>query len=113
MVKLIDTYAPMLTEKQREVLELYYFEDLSLAEIAQNSGISRQGVHDAIKRGECSILELENQLGVVQRNTIIGAMCAQITQDIENIRSLNQSANRDAINESITRIESAVQEINR
>lgn len=47
---LLDFYGEMLTAKQREAVELYYFEDLSLAEIADNQGISRQGVRDAIKR---------------------------------------------------------------
>ena len=46
---LLDFYGEMLTEKQREAVELYYFEDLSLAEIADNQGISRQGVRDALK----------------------------------------------------------------
>ena len=49
---LLDFYGDMLTDKQRDVVELYYNEDLSLAEIAAHSGITRQGVRDSIKRAE-------------------------------------------------------------
>ena len=50
---LLDFYGDMLTDKQRDVVELYYNEDLSLAEIAAHSGITRQGVRDSIKRASC------------------------------------------------------------
>ena len=49
--ELLDYYGPVLTEKQRAILIEYYDQDLSLAEIAENYGITRQGVRDAIKHG--------------------------------------------------------------
>ena len=49
---LLDFYGDMLTAKQRDFINLYYNDDLSLAEIAENEGITRQGVRDAIKRAE-------------------------------------------------------------
>ncbi|MBQ6058765.1 MAG: YlxM family DNA-binding protein [Clostridia bacterium] len=64
---LLDYYGGMLTDKQREVVDLYYNEDLSLAEIAEHAGITRQGVRDSIKRGEEQILEMEEKLGLVAR----------------------------------------------
>ena len=64
---LLDFYGEMLTPKQREFLDFYYNEDLSLAEIAANVGITRQGVRDAIKRAECQLLEMEQRLGLVER----------------------------------------------
>lgn len=57
-----DFYGPMLTEKQREVIDLYYNQDLSLSEIAEHEGITRQGVRDSIKRGEVFLFELEDKL---------------------------------------------------
>ena len=63
---LLDIYGGMLTDKQREMIELYYNDDLSLSEIADNCGISRQGVRDAIKRGEESLDELEEKVGVTR-----------------------------------------------
>ncbi len=64
MSDLLDIYGELLTEKQRDMLELYYNDDLSLAEIAEHYGISRQGVHDSIKRGEESLNEYERVLGL-------------------------------------------------
>ena len=55
---LLDFYGEMLTQKQREVIEYYYNDDLSLAEIADNEGITRQGVRDSIKRAEAQLLEM-------------------------------------------------------
>ena len=63
IIMLLDLYGEVLTEKQRDVIELYYNEDLSLAEIAQNLGITRQGVRDSIKRGEAVLLDMEAKLG--------------------------------------------------
>ena len=60
---LLDFYGSMLTEKQRIMIEYYYNDDLSLAEIADNEGITRQGVRDSIKRAEGQLLELEERLG--------------------------------------------------
>ena len=64
---LYDFYGEMLTEKQCEVIELYYNADLSLAEIAEHSGITRQGVRDSIKRAENQLLEFEEKLGLLAR----------------------------------------------
>lgn len=68
---LLDFYGDALTEKQREVMEQYYNDDLSLSEIAENFGITRQGVRDAIKRGESTVLELEEKIGFARRYRVI------------------------------------------
>ncbi len=59
---LFDFYGDMLSEKQRQVVALYYEEDLSLAEIAENQHITRQGVRDSLKRAEAQMLEMEERL---------------------------------------------------
>ena len=64
---LFDFDGDMLTDKQRDVVELYYNDDLSLAEIAENEGITRQGVRDSIKRAESQLLEMEERLGLARR----------------------------------------------
>lgn len=64
---LLDFYGEMLTEKQKEVVSLYYNEDLSLAEIAQIAQITRQGVRDSIKRGEATLIEMEERLGLAKK----------------------------------------------
>ena len=68
---LLDYYGQMLTEKQLEVAQLYYNEDLSLAEIAQFANITRQGVRDSIKRAEATLLEMEERMGLARSSGII------------------------------------------
>ena len=64
---LLDFYGQLLTEKQRECYDLHYNEDLSLSEIAEQSGISRQGVWDNIRRADAALRELEEKTGLVGR----------------------------------------------
>ncbi|MCB8813952.1 putative DNA-binding protein [Desulfosporosinus shakirovi] len=64
---LVDFYGPLLTEKQRNVWDLHYQQDLSLTEIAEVEHISRQAIHDLLKRTERILDEYEDKLGLVQR----------------------------------------------
>ena len=67
MTMLYDFYGELLTERQKEFFDLYYNEDLSLSEIAENSGISRQGVRDVIVRAEGIMQEVEDKTGLIRR----------------------------------------------
>jgi predicted DNA-binding protein YlxM (UPF0122 family) len=60
-------YGKLLTEKQYDVLNDYYNNDLSLSEIAENSDISRQAVRDLIKKGETKLFEYEKLLGIMEK----------------------------------------------
>lgn len=60
-------YGGLLTDKQRQVLALHCEEDLSLAEIAQEAGISRQGVHDMLTRAAQRLFDMEEKLGMAAR----------------------------------------------
>ena len=64
---LLDVYGAFLNEKQRELCEYYYNDDLSLAEIAENVGITRQGVRDLIKRAEQTLVSLEEKCRYCER----------------------------------------------
>ena len=66
---LLAFYGSLLTEKQQQVLRLYCEEDYSLAEIAAEAGISRQGVHDQLTRASHRLFELEEKLGIAARFT--------------------------------------------
>ena len=66
-VMLLDCYGDLLTEHQRSVMELYYCEDLSLAEIGEPMGITRQAVRSLIKRTESILENYEDKLGFAQR----------------------------------------------
>ncbi len=86
---LLDFYGPVLTEKQRVILTEYYDEDLSLAEIAENLGITRQGVRDAIKHGEASLDELEAKLGNARRHAQMQADLDRLHELVTEVRCLN------------------------
>ena len=64
---LLDFYGELLTDKQRECFDLHYNEDLSLSEIADQLGISRQGVWDNIRRAESAMKEIEEKTGLIRR----------------------------------------------
>lgn len=97
---LLDFYGEMLTEKQREVVEFYYNEDLSLAEIAQHSGITRQGVRDSIKRAECQLTDCEEKLGLMHRFHQIQAGLGEIIAYATEIQEENS---RLAFSEEVQR----------
>ncbi|MDR3050260.1 MAG: YlxM family DNA-binding protein [Oscillospiraceae bacterium] len=65
---LLDFYGPLLTPRQQTLLRLYCGEDLSLGEIAAQEGISRQAVHDAVRRGQAQLLAYEARLGLLARH---------------------------------------------
>jgi predicted DNA-binding protein YlxM (UPF0122 family) len=86
---LLDYYGSVLTEKQRKVVACYYNDDLSLSEIAQNEGITRQGVRDAIKRGEAQLRDMEKDLGLLKKSRERMAAYARVRQYAEHVRDYN------------------------
>lgn len=65
--RLLDFYGEILSDRKRDVMELYYNDDLSLAEIAEDIGISRQGVRELIKKADSELLFYEEKLGLAGR----------------------------------------------
>ena len=65
---LMDFYKPLLTEKQRNIMELYFDDDLSLAEIAELTSTSRQAIHDLIKRCYKQLLSYESKVNLLQKS---------------------------------------------
>lgn len=83
---LFDFYAPLLKGKQREYLELYYLDDLSLSEIAEMHEVSRQAVYDHIKRAEKQLFEYEEKLNLTLRHEQRTTLLQQVTTLIEEAR---------------------------
>ena len=77
---LLDFYGEVLTQKQREMLRQYYNDDLSLSEIGENFGITRQGARDAIKHGETTLKELEEKVGFAARYRRVQQKLEQLEQ---------------------------------
>ena len=79
---LFDVYGSLLTEKQRETLEFYYNDDLSLGEISEETGITRQGVMNCIKTSEARLTELEEQMGLVGKFKALKASVQQLERGV-------------------------------
>ena len=80
---LYDFYGELLTERQKEVMELYNEENLSLAEIAEEFGISRQGVHDTLHKAQKALEEYERKLGLVERFSATSEAISKISSQID------------------------------
>ena len=89
MAMLYDFYGDLLTERQREFYDLYYNEDLSLAEIAENYGITRQGVRDVIVRAEAYLTEIEDKTGMIRRFHTMQGQLREISECTGRILALN------------------------
>ena len=109
---LLDFYGDMLTDTQREVVDAYYNEDLSLAEIAADRDITRQGVRDAIKRAEQQLLDMEDRLGLARRFQEIQQILTLICDCALTIQDLNeQNGGVPGIDENVSKILKCGQEI--
>lgn len=86
---LCDFYGKMLTEKQLSAITMYYDDDLSLAEIAVQTGITRQGVRDCIKKGEAILLDMEEKLGLAEKFSRLREGMDEIRSAAEAIREQN------------------------
>ena len=84
---LLDFYGDILSERRREIIEMYYNEDLSLSEIAEITGISRQGVRDSVKKSEKELCELEETLGLAKRFAELKDEVSAIASDLDAISS--------------------------
>ena len=104
MAMLFDFYGDLLTERQREFYDLYYNEDLSLAEIAENYGISRQGVRDVIVRAEASMTEIEDKTHIIRRFQQSRAAIAAIDQAADKLlQSVDRRSYSDAMLDELAR----------
>ena len=89
---LLDIYGSLLTEKQQRLLEYYYNDDLSLAEIAENEGITRQAVRDTLKRAAAQLEHTEKLLGIYKQNAAISEKVDEIIRLCDEMQGEN--ANR-------------------
>lgn len=106
---LLDFYGEVLTEKQREIMDLYYNEDLSLAEIAESASLTRQGVRHVIKKAEDELISLESKLGLANRFVKLGAAYDALACNLTSISHLiEQNAPKQEI---INRLSAEIEQI--
>ncbi|MBR3697781.1 MAG: putative DNA-binding protein [Clostridia bacterium] len=83
---LLETYGKLLTKKQYNLLDNYYNNDLSLSEIAEIEGITRQAVRDNLKKGENKLFEYEEKLGIMKKTIMQEKSISSILSEISKIR---------------------------
>ncbi len=88
---LFDFYGDLLTERQKEFYDLYYNEDLSLAEIAENANITRQGVRDVIVRADAILTEMEEKTGIIARFLEVQSGLQEVSALADQIADLNDT----------------------
>lgn len=98
---LLEFYSGLLTEKQRNIMDLYYNEDLSLAEIAEINNTSRQAIHDLIKRCGNLLEEYESKLHLMEKTSSIETSKVKI---IDKLKQLQNIVSRLEEKETITLI---------
>ena len=113
---LLDVYGSLLTEKQLEMMQLYYDEDLSLSEIGEQFGISRQGVHDSIKRSEQALDEFEERLSILKSRKVEIDALLSIKKDaleaLEQCRKVSFGKNiADKVIKTLENIDSRLAEL--
>lgn len=87
---LLDFYGDVLSDRKRNVLEMYYNDDYSLSEIADDIGISRQGVRDIIKKSEEELIYLEEKLGLYKKFRDIQKSANELIESIEKSELPNE-----------------------
>ena len=108
---LYDFYGALLSDRQRQVSELYHEENLSLAEIAEEFEISRQGVHDALHKAEKSLESYEEKLGLVRRFSETSDAIDRIDQSIEMLIRKTSEAGDGEISDELKRIRSIIDKL--
>ncbi|HWR05720.1 YlxM family DNA-binding protein [Sporomusa sp.] len=83
--QLYDFYNALLTDKQRDCLNMHYLQDLSLAEIADEFGVSRQAVHDILRRAEQMLEEYEEKLGLAARYSDERKLIAEVVSSLGHL----------------------------
>ena len=84
LIDLYDLYGELLTDKQQSYFEDYYFDNLTLQEIAENSDVSRNAIHKQIKEAEDKLNHFENVLNIYKKNKRIKEICENLNSDIKN-----------------------------
>ena len=108
---LFDFYQELLTDKQRDLLREYYFEDLSLGELSEQHQISRQSVFDTIKKAEGKLLDYENKLQLFAKFQKQQQILVKIKQQSDEVRKGLEGEQANCIQEVITLVDELINKV--
>ncbi len=105
---LLDFYGELLTDKQRTCFDLHYNEDLSLSEIAEMLGISRQGAWDNIRRAEMAMEDVEKKTGLIGRFEENRSTLEQLRETLEQLRGMSEGEAAELAEKAAQQVESLI-----
>lgn len=108
---LYDFYGELLTEHQKKVYEDAVMNDFSLSELAEEYGVSRQGIHDLLKRCDAILEGYEEKLGLIKRFAILKDSAKGIQGDLENLKEISGRKERNQLIEEIKQKISAIENL--
>lgn len=107
---LYDFYGELLTDKQKDIVDMYYNNDLTLSEISEQIGISRQGVYDALKRAENTLEDYEKKLGLVKKLLQQKSLLKKISSMLDQILS-SELQNSEVSKDRIIEIKNIIKQL--
>jgi predicted DNA-binding protein YlxM (UPF0122 family) len=107
---LFDFYGQLLTDKQMDIVDMYYNNNLSLGEISEQQHISRQGVYDSLKRAEKTLYEFEEKLGLLNRFLKQNESMRKITEMLDELIN-NEELDKKDVKKKLTDIKEHISKI--
>lgn len=107
---LYDFYGELLTDKQKDIVDMYYNNDFTLSEISEQIGISRQGVYDALKRAENILEDYEKKLGLVEKLLQQKSLLKKISSMLDQILS-SELQDSDILKNRIIEIKNIIKQL--
>lgn len=102
---LMDLYGQVLSDRKRELLDYYYNEDYSLAEIAEITGISRQGIRESVKKSEAELRALDDSLQLIKRTQTLDAKIEKVRKELQSVTNMPLDA---SVREKLEQIEQLI-----
>ena len=100
-IKAFQKYSHVLTQNQYQIFHLYYIEDLSLSEIAENNNITRQAVNDIVRKGENKLLDYEKKLGIMKKTVNQEKLIQNILGELNKITNASSDKKVEKILENV------------
>lgn len=107
---LYDFYGALLTEHQQKIYEAVVYDNMSLGEIAEEQGVSRQAVHDIVKRCDKILNDYENKLGLIDRFTTSKSYLKELSEEVKLLSGRQRSDDSNDVND-FSRVQELIEKL--